>query len=383
LLSLFGGVLVATAGALLVAIAVVADARWFDEHWLEQYCAVSPTTYAWESLARAVAAVAGIGAMISSLSVVPRWLGRQDPARLARASAGIALAVVMALVVSDGILRWRARRATKVEDEPALPPMMIDRTGNYAPLARRTKDVALTTRRVEYAIDSDGNRAASADHLADTRAPTVLFGGESVTLGWGVPFEKTYPAIVGAALGMQSINLAVTGFSNDQAYLRVRDALDRFEHPVAVVMLAIATQLARNVNHRRDHLVLANGRLELETAATSWLATSPLRNLLGFHSAEAIPLTRAVFRATVEASKAKGARAIFLWTNFGPPCVADDGAESPLEASLLEGTAHVRVVITPDQYLQKPGDLHPNEAGHMAIARAVLGALGTPEALFR
>jgi hypothetical protein len=381
-ISLLGAAMVAAAGALLVGTALVADARWFDAHWLELYCAVSPATYAGEWVARAIAAIAGLGLVVAALSVVPRWIGGRDPARLGRSAASIVLAMLLALLTSDAILRRRARRRNDVVDEPTLPPMIIDATGNFAPVPGRTRSVALGPRHVEYAIDSDGNRSASADRVADVRAPSLLFAGESITIGWGVPYEKTYPAIVGAALRLQSINLAVARFSNDQAYLRLRDALDRFERPVAVVTLVIASQVARNVSRQRDRLVLSNGRLELLPASKSWVETSPLLDLF-FHSDEAIPLTRAILLATAEAARVKGARAIFVWTNFGPPCIAGDRGESPLENALFDGTPHVRVDITPDEYIVSPGDPHPNEAGHMAIARALLAALAPPDALSR
>jgi hypothetical protein len=379
--SLLGGTLVAVPGALLVGFSVVADARWFDEHWLELYCAVSPSTKVWETLARTVAAIVGLGLILASLSIVPRWIAMRNPVRSIRSLAAIAVAVALALVTSDAVLRWRARKKNSLAEDPKLPPMMIDTSGNYAPVPG-TKEVTLPTGRVEYAIDADGNRSASADRVTDTRAPTVLFAGESITLGWGVPYEKTYPALVGAALGVQAIDLGVTGFSNDQAYLRLRAALDKLSRPVAVVMIAIAQQLERNVSPRRDRLVLSSQRLSLLPASTSWVATSPLRDLLGYHSYEAIPLTHAILRATAEEATAKGARPIFVWTNFGPPCLGDESGVSPLERSLFDGIAHLRVEITPDQRLGG-WDLHPNEAGHIALAGAVVAALRQTETVFR
>jgi hypothetical protein len=372
-------------GAAFAAGGVAADPRWFDEHWLELYCPVSRATPVWEIFARALLGATGLGLIGAAVSVVPRWIVRHGPARAFRMVARIAIGLVLALIVSDAILRWRARAKPDVADEPALPPMVIDATGNYAPSPRRTKQVILPTRRVEYAIDGDGDRAARADHVPDPATPAVLFAGESVTLGWGVAYEKTYPAIVGAAMGVQAINLAVTGFANDQAYLRVKAALATFERPVAVVMLVIPSQLARNVSVRRDRLALSNGRLVIQRASTSPFATSPLRDLFRYHSAEAVALTRAIFQATIEAATARGARPLFVWTNFGPPCLADDSGETALEDSLFGGlhASHVRVEIRPEQTLQPPQDQHPNEAGHLAIAEVILAALRAPEAVSR
>src|SRR5438093_557515 len=89
-------------------------------------------------------------------------------------------------------------------------------------LWRAGSQLGLRGRRVTYAINADGNRAPAADSVADPALPTILFTGESFAIGWGVAYEKTYPALVGAALGVQAINLAVVGFSSDQAYQRVK-----------------------------------------------------------------------------------------------------------------------------------------------------------------
>ena len=58
--------------------------------------------------------------------------------------------------------------------------------------------------------------------------------------------------------------------------------------------------------------------------STSLWATSPLRQLIGYHSAEAIPLTRAILQATIDLSRSRGAIPIFVWTNYGRPCEPSD-----------------------------------------------------------
>jgi len=40
----------------------------------------------------------------------------------------------------------------------------------------------------------------------DYAAPTMLFSGESITVGHGLPWEDTYPAIVGKAFGLQVVD---------------------------------------------------------------------------------------------------------------------------------------------------------------------------------
>ena len=78
-----------------------------------------------------------------------------------------------------------------------------------------------------YAIDHFGYRDVRQDALPDTAAPTLLFAGESIAVGTTVPYEQTYGAVVGSRLGLQSVNVAVAGFGNDQAYLFASQALGR------------------------------------------------------------------------------------------------------------------------------------------------------------
>jgi hypothetical protein len=263
--------------------------------------------------------------------------------------------------------------------------MTIDPRGHVILLASHTKDVTFGKRVVRYAIDADGNRAASSDHVTDPNAPAVLFTGESVGMGWGVAYEQSYSALVAKALAVQAVNVSITGFANDQAYLRARDALGKLSHPLAIVTVVLPDQLERNVDVARERLVLSQrGRLELEPASTSFWATSPLRKLIGYHSSDAIALTRAVLQATAELAHSRGAVPIFLWTNYGRPCDLTERGTSVLEERLFSGfdATHVRVEIPPSQTIQNGEDPHPNEIGHQALARAVLEALRGASPLF-
>jgi hypothetical protein len=46
--------------------------------------------------------------------------------------------------------------------------------------------------------------------------------------GEGLTWEETIPAQVGTMIGMQTANLAVQGYFNDQAYLRLQTELPHF-----------------------------------------------------------------------------------------------------------------------------------------------------------
>jgi hypothetical protein len=368
---------IAIAGIALVAAAATADSRWFEDHWLSSYCTRSPVTPVLEGSARLLAAGSGVGLLTFARSALTEGVSRIGVGELLRKSAPVALALALALLFSDGVLRL-THRDRMLTDDARLPARSIGPAGNFALLASQTREVTVGNRVIRYAIDAAGNRAASSDHVIDPDAPTILFTGESIGMGWGVAYENTYWALVANALGIQAVNVSVTGFANDQAYLRAKDALAKLSRPIAVVTVALADQLERDVHPTRERLVLSSeGRLELAPASTSWWQTSPLRKLLGYHSSEAVPLARAIFRATADLARSREARPLFIWTNYGRPCSTTDRGTSLLEERIFSGldAIHVRVDIAPDQTIEKGKDAHPNEIGHQALAKAVLDAL--------
>jgi len=368
--------LAAAPGAALLAWAFRSSALWFDRHVLPNYCPCAGSTLALESLARWGATFAGIAWILFFRAWIVSWLARRPGGDARRLAARITAAVVVALVVCDVSLRIKEGRH-RLEDEPGLPPMRLDETGNYVPIPSRSKESNVEGRYIRYEIDADGNRSASLRDSVDHVAPTILFTGESIALGWGVDYEESYAPRVGRALGVQAVNLAVTGFANDQAYLRLREALPRFAHPLALVTLVVPVQLARNVDDRRARLALRDGRLELAPASTSPLFTSPLRKLVPYHSDETLALALAIFRATNDLARTRGARALFVMTNFGPPCLVDESGASRLERTLFSGldAPHVRVDLVPAWMIGFPNEVHPSERGHQAIADAILSAL--------
>jgi hypothetical protein len=366
------------AGTSLLVWAFRSDGAWFDRHVLANYCPIASFTLAFETLARW--AVGGLGIAVA-LVVRPRLARFASRASSAawRMAASIALAALLALVLCDLYLRHR-EGARSLEREPGLPPMRVDETGNFVPIPSSAREWDVEGRLVRYETDAAGNRTASAVPAVDMRAPTVLFTGESIALGWGVPYERAFPFLVGRALGLQAVDVAVTGFAFDQAYLRAKEMLSRFEAPVALVTIVVPAELERTVDPKRQRLALGDdGRLEIVPRSRSPLATSPLRKLLPFHTDEAIPLARAIFRATDELARSRGARALFVFTNFGPPCVPESDGVSRLERDLFFGldVAHTRVEVPPASMIRPPREVHPSEKGHEALAAAVVEALRT------
>jgi hypothetical protein len=364
------------AGTTMVVWAFRSDGAWFDRHVLVDYCPLATSTLALETLARWAAGGLGIALALVVRPRLARFASRA-PARSWRMGARIASAALLALVLCDLYLRHR-ESARRLEHEPGLPPMRVDETGNFVPIPSSAREWDVEGRLVRYETDAAGNRTASAAPAVDSRAPTVVFTGESIALGWGVPYERAFPFLVGRALGVQAVDVAVTGFAFDQAYLRAKEMLARFDAPVALVTIVLPAQLERTVDPKRQRLALGDdGRLEIVPRSRSPLATSPLRKLLPFHTDEAIPLARAIFRATDELARSRGARALFVFTNFGAPCVPEPDGVSRLERDLFFGldVAHTRVEVPPASMIRPPREVHPNEMGHEALADAVVAAL--------
>jgi hypothetical protein len=343
---------------------------------LPNYCPRAASTLVYETCARWGAALSAAFVALVVRPKLARWLAQPRGRAAWYAAARITGAVLLALVACDVFFRFKETRR-RLEDDAGLPPMRVDATGNYVPIPSRVKESEVQGRSIRYEIDADGNRAATTRDVTDIDAPTILFTGESITEGWGVAYEHSYPSLVGGALGVQSVNLAVTGFSSDQAFLRLREALPRFARPLAVVTIVLPTQLERTVSDARRRLALREGRLELVLPSSSWLLTSPLRKLVPYHSDEALSLTRAILMATLELARLHGAQALFVFTNFGAPCLPDQGGTSRLEHRLFSdlGDAYTRVEIPPALMIRFPNEVHPNERGHRAIAEAVVRAL--------
>ncbi len=241
-----------------------------------------------------------------------------------------------------------------------------------------SKEVIIQGAPVRYFFDSHGNRAPDAHTESDRSAPTILITGESIGLGYDLPYEKTCAALLAKALGVQVVNVSVTGFAPDQALRRLEEALAWFEHPIATVSFVVPLALPRAVRHgsTRYRCRALEGWWSLPRRDT-WLGRSVLWNVLErvipLHSSEAVALTRAILQRTVQASQARGARPVFVMTNYGSPCIlAGRRGTPPLSARLFPavGGAHAIVDIASDE-CTGGGDMHPNEVGERKIEAAI------------
>jgi hypothetical protein len=109
-------------------------------------------------------------------------------------------------------------------------------------------------RAVSYSFNATSYRVPAPGAKVDVARPTLVFTGESIIAGFGLAWNETIPAQAGALLGIQSVNLAVSDYSNDQSYLRLAAELPRFQKPVAVVTLFMPSLFDRNLLKNRPSL---------------------------------------------------------------------------------------------------------------------------------
>jgi hypothetical protein len=329
----------------LVVWAARADLAWFERHALPDYCVAAVP--AWPLHAARVLAVA--------VALVLVGIVRPRLARMAGGEvAGVALALGLALGAGELILR-RVRWEDDHEGGD-LPAMRADPRLGWAPAPLQTAG--------RYVLDAWGDRAAG---VVDPTAPTLVVAGESVAFGWRLDWDDTFAAQAGRALGLQVVNVAVPAYGSDQAYLRLADALARLARPRLVVFLFVAREIRRNLSPARPHLVLDGGRLVPAPASPG----PALRRLVTdepYHGDAPLATTRAILVAAADAARARGARPLFVVTNYGRAC-----ADDRIARELFAGLPMVRVELGPDEVLAAD-DPHPNRAGARKLADAIVTA---------
>jgi hypothetical protein len=380
--------LVALVGVGLILAALRIDREWYEVHVLVARCAVFPSEVAGVGRLRARLAVAGAFLLVL-LFPMDRLLRRAERAAR-RVSPGaflrVGVAVVLALGVSEAILRWKSH--TPVGLHPpliALPPTHADPRLFWALDAPRTTVLDGDGRAIRYAIDAAGDRSASETDAVDPSLPTVLFAGESVTFGLGVAWDETYPAIVGRRLGVQIVTAAVHGYGDDQIYLSMLDHLAKLEQPTAVVTLVLADLLERDVSTWRSRLVVGDGgSLVVARAQPELFRESPLvafvERVAPWEDDASLRVARAIFVAGDRAARARGARALFVLTNLQEACLPDASGRPSIEARLFDGlpVEHVRVDLDPSWIVKSSA--HPDARAHAKLADGVLAALREPGA---
>jgi hypothetical protein len=357
---------IAAVGVACVGVAIAANQRWLDQHFLPSFFVPRDWYVGAETCVRAALAVAGI-----CLLLVARRVGRFFTRSRGRV-VSVAGAAILGLVAGEIVLRRAPPRPLGwlvPNDEPRRQP---DARLGWVLAPGRVGTDARGGRTVEYAIDANGYRVRRLDEPVDPTRPTVLFVGESVMFGEGLAWDDTIPARVGAILHVQTANLAVHGYSTDQAYLRLARALPAFRQPVAVVSLFMTSLFGRNLDDERPHL----------GPGLAWLpAERPPRvmSLIGLlvpyrrdTTVEAgIHMTRDVLHATAALAAARGAAALVVVPQLG----AEAAPEQALRHRVFDGTDVPNVFLEIDRSWHLRWDPHPDGRAAKLIAHAVAARL--------
>src|SRR5260370_36659065 len=190
--------------------------------------------------------------------------------------------------------------------------------------------------------------------------------------GEGLTYEESIPAQVGAMMGVQTANLAVHGYGNDQAYLRLQTELPHFRRPVAVVSLFMTALFGRNLDQDRPHL--GPGLVWLPAEQRSRL--SSLAKLIVPYRADTtvergVTVTRQALCATSDLVRSRGAIPLLVVLQFGH----EEEPERALRRRILDNASIPYVLVEIDSSWRLPWDRHPNARAAHAIATAIVSEL--------
>lgn len=364
---LLAEIAVASIGATLLVCVVVANQSWLDKHFVPSFFLPRHTYVVLETCGRVLMAIVGAWLVFVARPRVGRFAVRTP-----RRALEILISIALALVASDLLLRYVHLRPVEWLSANQEPRRQADPHLGWTWIPARTGHKSIGGRVIDYAIDAAGYRVRRVDESVDLTRPTVLFTGESVMFGEGLTWQESIPAQVGAILGIQTANLAVHGYGNDQAYMRLQTELPRFHQPVAVVSLFMTDLFGRNLDQDRPHL--GPGLVWLPPENRSRLAS--LAKLLVPYRATStvdrgVATTRDVFRATNELARAHGATPLLAVLQFGH----EDQQEQALRRRILDDADLPYVFIEIDSSWRLPWDRHPNARAARAIANAIAARL--------
>jgi hypothetical protein len=360
---------VALLGSALVAWAIVANQDWFDRHFLPAFFVSRHAYVWWELLGRIGAAVAG-----ASVAVILRPRIGRFVANHAALTFNTMLAVLMAMVVSEVTLAYVHRHAAEEEPAGHEPRRRLNPQLGWTFAPSRVARQFEGGRTIEYAFDSSGYRVRALDEPVETDRPTIVFTGESMIVGEGLTWDESVPARTSAALGIQTANIAVSAYANDQAFMRLRSELPRFRQPVAVVSIFTPTLFDRNMDDDRPHL---GPGLVWAPATDRWRLLEILRLLVRYRRESTIErgvaVTQEVLRATCHLARERGASPLIVVPQFMP----EEPAERAIRQRVFDGTDLPVVRVELDGRWRIPGDGHPDARAAHAIAEAITARLET------
>jgi len=360
---------IAFMGLVLLVSALLANQPWLDHHFLPSFYTPRSTYVRMESIVRLVIAAVGVALLLFVRRPLGKFLAHH-PARALQ----ITLAVLLAFPATELVLRARHRGVLMAEEYPAEvePSRRRDARLGWIFIPSRNGQQTVGDRTVEYAIDAAGNRVRSIDEPVNPDLPTMVFAGESIMVGERLTWDESIPAQTGSILGLQSANVAVSGYASDQAYLRLQAELPRFRRPVAVVTLFMPLLFDRNLNDDRPHL---SPGLIWQPAVQHWRLATIFKFLAPYRSNQeverGVSVTREVLRATIELARARGAVPLIVVPQFIP----EEPEEREIRNRVLDDAGMPYLWVQLEANWHVPGDPHPDARAAHAIAAAVANRL--------
>ncbi|NWK94378.1 hypothetical protein DM806_01485 [Sphingobium lactosutens] len=295
--------------------------------------------------------------------------GRADPVLR---GAGIGLAVLLAIPVSEALIRAVNGRASQSWNPVNEPLRHTDPLLGWANIpARRGVDLDYPSRPV-YFLDRHGYRVAAHGRTIGRHAPSIMFLGESILFGKGLDWSQTVAGRVESSSRIQSANLSVPAYSASQVHLLLKQELPKFRRPVAVVILFGPDLMSRDLDRSRPWVDRFGRRHAPEP---TWRLSHLSRVLFPYHSPSAVRETvendRCLLMADVAMVRARGAQPIILVPIFQP----EQPQAHRLRTALFRGTGMPHVVVPLDRHWRLFPDFHPDARANEAMARAVWMAL--------
>ena len=330
----------------LFAFAWRCDGDWFDKHvFLPQqfFIPASRAIILWtRTIAGAIALL-----LLALVPLLPRGAsGRR-----------LLLAVLLTLPAAECLIRWRMGRLDRPELVAAMDALttMHPRYGRtFAPSIDRLQP--LSGREIRFRTDADGRRIPGG--AIDPAAPSLVFTGESTLAGFGLQWEETFAALLGARLHLQVVNLASPAYETHQSWLRLKDALPELHRPAAVIGIFMPGLIGRSFR-APEHPTL------LESSGVYRLWKHLYWSDAGLD--EGMRSVAADLRDIAALAKGRGAPCIFLVTGHAPQWMLHEILEVP-------ALDHVVVEVPQDELL---ADGHPGPRGSIRIADALEARLRT------
>jgi len=359
----------AQAAIVLAALALLAftwhcDEAWFDRHVFLPQQFFIPASRGIIFWSRTMAA-----ASASILLLLVPFLPRGASARR------LLVAVLLTLPAAEVLLRWRMGRLIRPDLLTAMDALTASHPRYGITLAASIDRVQpLSGRPIRFRTDGEGRRISDA--AVDPALPSLVFTGESTVAGFGLQWEESFPALLGARLHLQVINLASPAYRADQSWLRLKDALPRLEHPVAVIGVFMPGLVGRSFagqRHPRARPSPSGGVEIVPPEPPTLLQQSGMYRLwrhLYWSDAEVEEGLRSlavVLRDMAALANARGAPCIFLVTGRTPQWMLRELFEAP--------ALDYVVVEVPEKELLAEG--HPGPAGSIRIADALEARLRT------